>query len=198
MFSVALTGGVASGKSEVARRFAARGITVIDADRIARELVEPGEPALEEIAQRFGAGMIDTGGRLDRRALRERVFADPGERQALEAILHPRVRCAIRERAASASGPYVVLDIPLLTESGGEYAWVDRVLVVDVPRATQIARLITRDDVDAALAESMLAVQATREQRLHIADDVIDNSGPLAALDAAVDALHELYLTLAR
>jgi len=198
MFSVALTGGVASGKSEVARRFAARGVALIDADRIARELVEPGEPALEEIAQRFGAGMIDASGRLDRRALRERVFADPDERRALEGILHPRVRCTIRERAASAPGPYVVLDIPLLTESRGEYTWVDRVLVVDVPRTTQIARLIARDGVDEKLAESMLAVQATREQRLEIADDVIDNSGPLDALDRAVDALHARYLALAR
>ncbi len=197
MYTVALTGGIASGKSEVARRFVARGAALVDADRVSRELVEPGMPALAEIAATFGTGMIGTEGRLDRAALRARVFADPAERTRLEAILHPRIRATMRERALAATAPYVVLDIPLLVESHAHYAWADRVLVVDVPREIQIRRLVARDGIDAALAEAMVAAQATREQRLAIADDVVDNSGLLEALDARIDALHAGYLAAA-
>jgi dephospho-CoA kinase len=191
--SIAVTGGIASGKSEVTQRFAARGIEVLDADLISRELVEPGQPALAEIAKRFGAGVLERDGRLDRRRLREIVFADPDARRDLEAILHPRVRSALRERAAAASGPFVLLAIPLLVESG-DYAWVDRVLVIDVPRPVQIDRVMRRDRVDRAAAEALLAAQASREARLARATDVIVNDGRLEALDAVIERLHSRFL----
>jgi dephospho-CoA kinase len=195
---IAVTGGIASGKSEVTRRLEALGIAVLDADLIARELVEPGQPALAEIARRFGAGVIDAAGRLDRRALRSIVFADAGARRDLEAILHPRVHATLQARAQAAAPPYVLLAIPLLAESTpGRYAWLARVLVVDVPRAVQIQRVMQRDAVERAAAEAALAAQATREARLAIAHDVIVNDGPLAALDAIVAKLHARYLALA-
>jgi dephospho-CoA kinase len=196
-FCVALTGGIASGKSAVCARFAALGVEVIDADVVARELVAPGMPALHEIVAEFGADMLDPHGCLDRAAMRERVFADAGARRRLEAILHPRVRAVLRERASSARSAYVILAIPLLVESGGDYAWVDRVLVVDVPRDVQHARLIARDGIGSALADSMLDAQASRAQRLAIADDVIVNDGTLAELDQRVVDLHAKYLALA-
>ena len=203
-YVVAVTGGVASGKSAVTRRFEALGVPVIDADVVSRKLVEPGQPALAEIAAWFGAGVIAQDGSLDRRALRQRVFAAPVEREALEAILHPRVRAVMRERAlggANETGPgrtsYVIVAVPLLAESRGDWSWVDRVLVVDVPRGVQLARLVARDGVDAAAAEAMVAAQASRGQRLAIADDVVVNDGPLAALDRAVETLHRRYGALA-
>lgn len=195
-FTVALTGGVASGKSAVAERFAALGVDVIDADAVARELVAPGQPALAEIAEAFGADMLDANGALDRRAMREHVFADAAARERLEAVLHPRIRATLRERAANTSGPYAMLVIPLFVESG-HYGWVDRVLVVDAPREMQHGRLTARDRVASDLAAAMLDAQATREQRLAVADDVIVNDGSLERLDADVHALHARYLELA-
>ncbi|MGN6520452.1 MAG: dephospho-CoA kinase [Dokdonella sp.] len=192
-YTVALSGGIASGKSAAAERFAALGAHVIDADLVARELVEPGEPALQEIVANFGAGVLTAGGALDRRALRERVFTDAAARRRLEAILHPRVRETLRQRADEPCGSYAMVVVPLLAENAEQYAWVDRVLVVDVPRETQLARLLARDGISPATAEAMLAAQASREQRLAIADDVIVNDGSLADLDAAVAALHERY-----
>ncbi len=197
MFTVALTGGVASGKSAVADRFAALGVDVADADVVSRELVEPGMPALAEIVAAFGRDVLDANGRLDRRAMRERIFADGAAKKRLEGILHPRVRARLREHAAAARGAYAMIVVPLLVESG-HYAWVDRVLVVDVPRALQLERLRARDGIGPALAESMLSAQVTREQRLANADDVIDNSGSLEDLDRAVHALNERYRELAR
>ena len=196
-FTVALTGGIASGKSAVAERFASLGVSVIDADVVARELVAPGSAALVEIVAAFGAGILDANAALDRRAMRERVFTDADARRKLEAILHPRVRRALRERSAVAPGPYALLVIPLLVESG-RYDWVDRVLVVDVPRDVQHARLLSRDRVAAPLADAMLDAQVLREQRLAIADDVIENNGTLDELAARVDALHARYLELAQ
>lgn len=196
-YVVALTGGIAAGKSTVERCFAALGVPIVDADRIARELVEPGQPALAEIVSVFGAGVLAADGHLDRRALRERVFANPPERRRLEAILHPRIRAEMKSRVERISGDYVMLAIPLLAETPGAYAWADRILVIDVPREVQVERLLRRDDATPELAEAMLAAQASREQRLAIADDVIDNSGPLAELDAAVAALHRRYTALA-
>ena len=194
---IAVTGGIASGKSEVTRRLEALGIAVLDADLIARELVDPGQPALAEIARRFGAGVIDAAGRLDRRVLRAIVFADSAARRDLEAILHPRVHASLQARAQAAAPPYVLLAIPLLAESApGRYAWLDRVLVVDVPRAVQIQRVMQRDAVERAAAEAALAAQASREARLAMAHDVIVNDGPLAALDAIVAKLHSRYLAL--
>ena len=196
---IGLTGGIASGKSAVADRFLARGIVVADADVAARAVVEPGEPALAEIAAVFGDGLLQSDGRLDRGALRARVFADDDARRRLEAILHPRIRTMLRDTCAAATGPYVVVAIPLLAESGARtaYAWLDRILVVDVPEQLQRVRLMQRDGIDAALAERMLAAQANRRERLAIADDVIVNDGPLQRLDAHVIALDARYRALA-
>ncbi len=190
---IAVTGGIASGKSEVTRRFEQRGAPVLDADLISRALVEPGQPALQEIVARFGPAMLDELGALDRRRLRDLVFADATARGHLEAILHPRVREALRRGALEATAPYVLLAIPLLVESG-HYGWVDRVLVVDVPRDVQIARVMHRDHIDHATAEATLAAQTSREKRLALANDVIVNDGTLDDLDAAVVRLHARYL----
>ncbi|MBA8888389.1 dephospho-CoA kinase [Dokdonella fugitiva] len=195
-FTVALTGGVASGKSAAATRFAALGANVIDADVVARELVEPGRPALQEIVTAFGTRILDVAGALDRRALRERVFADATARHRLEGILHPRIRDALRQRASAPCGTYAMIVVPLLAENAEQYAWVDRVLVVDVPREVQLARLLARDAVSPATADAMLAAQASREQRLAIADDVIENDRSLADLGDAVGALHARYLAM--
>jgi len=193
---VGLTGGVASGKSAVATRLAARGVPVLDADAIARELTEPGSPVLPEIFETLGSRFRASDGALDRRALRQFVFDVPEARQRLESILHPRIRMLLEARAAVAQGPYVVVAVPLLTEVG-RYTWLDIVVVVDVPREIQLARLLARDGVDVQLAERMLKAQATREQRLAIADFVVVNDGSLADLDIEVDALHARLLSQA-
>jgi len=196
-YVVALTGGVASGKSAVARRFEAHGIHVYDADVAAREVVAPREPALAEIEFVFGAEVLTADGRLDRRAMRERVFADPEARRKLEGIIHPRVRAWLRRRVGMDRGPYCMLAIPLLVENREHYAWVDRVLVVDAPEALQIERLVQRDGIDREAAQRMLDAQSSRQQRLAIADDVIVNDGEETALDAQVAALHRRYMELA-
>ncbi len=198
-FIIGLTGGIASGKSAVAERFAARGIAVVDADVVARAVVEPGQPALAEVVARFGDGVLQADGRLDRAALRTRVFGDDDARRALEAILHPRIRIAMRAACIAAPGPYAIAAIPLLAEAGTAqaYRWLDRLLVVDVPRELQLARLMQRDGIDAALAERMLTAQVDRRQRLALADDVIVNDGPLQRLEAHVAALDVRYRVLA-
>jgi dephospho-CoA kinase len=198
-FVVAITGGIASGKSEVGRRFAQLGISVADADVAARALVEPGQPALRDIVVRFGSGGLQADGRLDRAALRRRIFDDDGARRDLEAILHPRIRLALHDACASATSAYAMAAIPLLAEGGGRaaYPWLARILVVDVPRGVQVQRLLRRDGSTPEQAERMLAAQASREVRLAIADDVIDNSGDIDALAPQVEALHALYLRLA-
>lgn len=190
---IAVTGGIASGKSEATRRFEALGAPVLDADLISRALVEPGQPALAEIVARFGSHLVDDRGALDRRKLRELVFADAASRRDLEAILHPRVRQALRDGAREATAPYVILAIPLLVESG-HYDWVDRVLVIDVPSAVQVSRVMRRDNVDQASAHAAIAAQASRAARLSRARDVIVNDGPLTGLDGAVARLHARYL----
>ena len=195
-FTVVLTGGIASGKSECARRFAALGASVIDADVVARELVAPGMPALGEIAAAFGAHLIDSAGSLERAEMRTLVFGDAAARKKLEAILHPRVRAELRARAEAATAPYAMLVVPLYVESGG-YDFVDRICVVDLPRDVQLARAIARDRMTPSLAEAMLDAQASREQRIAIADDVIDNSGAPDALDAQVTTLDNVYRVLA-
>lgn len=196
-YVVALTGGVASGKSAVARRFEKLGIGVYDADVAAREVVAPGSAALAEIEFVFGQGMLGADGSLDRRAMRERVFADTGARLKLERIIHPRVRAWLQRRVGRDHGPYCMLAIPLLAENRADYAWVDRVLLVDAPEALQVERLVQRDGASREHAAQMLAAQATREQRQAIADDVIVNDGEEAELDARVAALHARYLALA-
>jgi dephospho-CoA kinase len=196
-YVIAMTGGVATGKSAVAKRFEALGVAVYDADVAAREVVAPGTPALAEIALAFGERALNADGSLDRSAMRERVFADPEARKKLESIIHPRVRTWLHRKVAADRGRYCMLAIPLLVENRTEYAWVDRILLVDAPEEQQIERLMARDGVTRGHAERMLAAQSTREQRLAIADDVIVNDGKETALDARVKALHARYLELA-
>ena len=195
-FRVALTGGIASGKSTVANLFAELGVPLIDTDVIAREVVEPGRPALAAIVAAFGPGVLDAQGCLDRRRMRERIFADPTAKQGLEAILHPAIRAEMERQSRVAGGPYQVLVIPLLAESGRR-DHVDRVLLVDVPEALQVERLALRDGVSREQAEAALNAQATRAERLAIADDVIQNSGRVDELKQQVRALHEKYLQFA-
>ncbi|MGH8028574.1 MAG: dephospho-CoA kinase, partial [Arenimonas sp.] len=166
-FAVAITGGIASGKSAVADRFAAMGIVVADADVAARTIVAPGEPALAQIADRFGPKALLGDGSLDRAWLRAHAFTDAAARRDLEAITHPRIRAALLEQAQAAAGPYVVVAIPLLVEGGGReaYPWLRRILVVDAPESLQLARLRARDGIDEALARKMLAAQVSRSQR---------------------------------
>jgi dephospho-CoA kinase len=196
-YVIALTGGIAAGKTAVTRRFAALGVPIHDADVAAREVVAPGSEGLAAVVAAFGDEALDAHGHLDRAAMRRRVFADPSARETLEAIVHPRVRQWLHERALADTAPYCLLAIPLLAENLNHYRWIDRVLVVDAPADLQLARLMARDGIDEALARRMLAQQADRAQRLALAHDVIDNSGDEAALDAAVAALHQRYLALA-
>lgn len=193
---IGLTGGIASGKTTVSNELAALGASVIDTDVIARQIVEPGQPALDEIAHRFGSSVISADGTLDRRALRERVFADASERHALEAITHPRIREACRQQAERATGPYIVFVVPLLVGSDFLGA-VDRVLVVDCSPALQLERLVARDGETIESARRILSAQSDRSSRLAIADDVIINDGDLADLERRVRRLHRHYLRLA-
>jgi len=196
MFRVGLTGGIASGKSTVANLFAALGITIVDTDLLAREVVAPGSPLLREVTAHFGKELLSSDGSLNRQALRERIFAAPAERKWLEALLHPAIRALTDARCAAATGPYVMVAIPLLVETkGGER--FDRVLVVDCEPELQLARLQARDGTTRAAAELMLAAQATRAERLAAADDVIKNDGDTAALRNQVEKLHRGYVAAA-
>ncbi|VXB97714.1 dephospho-CoA kinase [Luteimonas sp. 9C] len=195
---IGLTGGIASGKTAATQAFERRGIVVADADLAARDAVAPGSAGLAAVVEAFGADALTDDGSLDRAAMRRRIFEDPEARLRLEAIIHPRVREALRVACEAAPGPYAVAAIPLLTEGGrAAYPWLHRVLVIDVPRELQLARLLARDGIDAALAERMVAAQATRAARLAIADDVIFNDGSLDALDAAVGVLDAKYRQMA-
>lgn len=196
MLVIGLTGGIGSGKTAVSDRFARLDAPIIDTDLLARELVEPGQPALAGIVAEFGPDCLDSDGRLQRSRLRGRVFADPTGRRRLEAILHPRIHALARERIARLTAPYGLLVIPLLAETGMTDL-VDRVLVVDAPEAEQIRRVMARDGIDAIQARCILAAQANRSQRLALADDVLENTGDLDELDRQVAALHQYYSTLA-
>ena len=198
-FRVALTGGIASGKTTVANLFAAHGIPLVDSDLIAREVVEPGQPALAAVADAFGPDVLGPDGRLDRRRLRDIIFSDPTARARLEAILHPAIRAEMERQSAAAAeaGPYQVLVIPLLAE-GGRRDRADRVLVVDVPEALQVERLMARDTVSREQAQASLQAQASRAARLAIADDVVTNTGRIEDLREQVARLHERYAALAR
>ena len=198
-YAIGLTGGIASGKSEVSRRFEALGIVVADADLAARAALAPGSDGLAETVAAFGRDILAADGSLDRAAMRRRVFSDADARRRLEAIVHPRVRAMLAAQCASAASPYAIAAIPLLAEVGGRgaYPWLSRILVVDVPAAVQMERLQRRDGIDASLAAGMLAAQAKRRERLAIADDVIANDGALDALDAQVAALDRRYRALA-
>jgi dephospho-CoA kinase len=195
-FRVALTGGIASGKTTVANLFAELGIPLVDSDVIARQVVEPGQPALAEVAKAFGPDVLDTAGRLDRRRMRERIFTDPTAKRRLEAILHPAIRAEMERQSRVAGGPYQVLVIPLLTE-GRRRDHVDRVLLVDVPEELQVQRLMMRDDVTHQQAEASLSAQATRAERLAMADDMVRNTGRVEDLRDEVARLHQKYLALA-
>ena len=193
---VALTGGIASGKTTVADLFAAHGVPVIDTDVIAREIVEPGRPALAQVVETFGPEVLGSDGRLDRRRLRERIFADPEAKRRLEAILHPAIRAEMERQSRAADGPYQVLVIPLLTE-GKRRDHVDRVLLVDVPEELQVQRLMWRDGVSQEQARASLNAQATRTERLAMADDILRNTGRPDDLREKVVAVHAQYLQLA-
>ena len=193
---IGLTGGIGSGKSEVSRLFAERGATVIDTDVIARELVEPGQPALKEIVDAFGSDMVDREGRLDRARLRAQIFTDQEKRLRLESILHPRIRTRALELADAAETPYCLLVIPLLVESGNEYP-LDRILVIDTPEEIQLERASRRDDRPRQEIRTIMDNQATRQQRLSIADDVITNDGDLRQLETEVARLDQQFRQLA-
>ena len=195
-FRVGLTGGIASGKSLVADLFSALGVPVIDTDKVAREVVEPGQPALAAIVERFGPDILQPDGRLNRRRLRELIFKDDAERTALEAILHPVIRARSLEQAQSAGGSYQLLVVPLLVETDFA-ALVDRVLVVDCPEPLQLERLLARDAENPRQAASMIAAQLPRSDRLKVADDIIDNSGDISSTRHQVEKLHQRYLAIA-
>ncbi len=190
---IGLTGGIASGKSTVADMFTDLGVPVIDTDVIAREVVRPGKPALEEIREAFGDAVIAADGTLDRPAMRAIVFGDDAARRRLEAILHPRIGEATREQADAAGGEYQVIVVPLLVGSSLR-TFVDRVLVVDCDEETQVSRLLARDAESEAQARRILAAQSSRDERLAVADDVIANDGDLDETRQQVLALHRRYL----
>ena len=193
---IGLTGGIASGKSTVADMFSDLGIPVIDTDVIAREVVAPGQPALDEIRTRFGEDVFDADGSLDRSAMRKLIFADDDARRDLEAILHPRIGAETRRQADAAGGPYQVIVVPLLTESA-LLRFVDRVLVVDCAEDRQVERLLARDTETIEQARRILAAQASRHERLDIADDVINNDHNLEHVRDQVADLDRDYRRLA-
>ena len=196
-YTVALTGGIASGKTMISNEFSRLGVPVIDTDIIAHKLVEPGQPALKEIEGVFGSTIIDNTGRLKRPELRSLIFSDSGKREKLESILHPKIRLEAGKAVAEVETDYCILVIPLLAERG-TYPNVDRVLVVDVEIETQISRLMARDNSSRNQAEQALAAQASRKQRLSIADDVLENSGSLQQARHKVAQLHLKYLQLSQ
>ena len=196
MLKVGLTGGIGSGKSTVAKGLQSKGVTVVDADQIAREVVQPGEEALDEIANTFGSEVIQTDGNLDRAALKQRIFSDPNAKKQLEAILHPRIRQRILDQVNSATGtPYVVADIPLLVESKYPEHF-DRVIVVDCTETQQVERVKARDDMSDEQIQRIMDSQATRQERLKSATDVIDNTGDLKSLKMQIEKLHDTLLSL--
>lgn len=195
-FVVGLTGGIGSGKSRVADLFVERGAALVDTDAIAHELTGPGGQAMPELIAAFGPGVADARGALDRAAMRQRVFGAPEQRRQLEGILHPLIRRLADERCRAARAPYVMLAVPLLVESGSYRQRCNRILVVDCPEELQIARVVARNGLSADEVRTIMAAQASRQQRLAAADDVIANDGDLATLEQLVIALHEKYLAL--
>lgn len=196
IYTVVLTGGIASGKTAVSDHFARLGVPVIDTDRIARDIVEPGQPALQSIADSFGPGILDGDGALDRREMRNLIFFDPVLKSRLENILHPLISKEVLRQLGRQTGPYCILVIPLFAESSS-YTWVDRVLVVDVPEEVQIERVMARDLIGREQAEAILQAQTSRQGRLELADDVLDNSGSFSDLKKQVEKLHRFYLETA-
>lgn len=195
MFRVGLTGGIGCGKSTVSDIFASLGVPVIDSDVIAREVVEPGEDGLKQIVEHFGDKVLNPDETLNRKALRNTVFADPDARTALENILHPLIRKRSNDQLDKLNSPYAILSIPLLIENNLTDT-VDRVLVVDCSEQSQIKRICARDDITQEQAEAILAAQCSRTERLQVADNIIDNDQPLAELRDKVESLHRSYLSL--
>ena len=190
-----LTGGIGSGKSAAAQHFIDLGVHVIDADHAARWVVEPGRPALAEIAEHFGPGVLQADGTLDRAALRKLIFENAEERRWLEALLHPLIAEEIVHHLAQAQSPYAILVSPLLIESG-QYAMTQRILVIDVPEQLQIERTLQRDQISEQQVQAILKAQSSRQDRLSRADDVVVNDRDLAWLHSEVERLHHFYLTL--
>jgi dephospho-CoA kinase len=190
---VGLTGGIASGKSMVANLFAAQGIPIIDTDLLARQIVEPGQPGLAAVVAAFGNDVLRPDGTLDRALLRSMVFADPAKRKQLDGLLHPLIMAAAMRAGETAGGDYQIFAVPLLVETAFDKL-MDRVLVVDCDPELQRQRLMSRDNESAESADAIIASQATRQERLAIADDVILNDGTLRELEAAVERLHRQYL----
>lgn len=196
-YAVGLTGGIGSGKSAVAELFARLGVAVIDSDEIAHELTRPAGAAIGPIRRAFGAGLIGADGALDRARMRKLAFGDAAARKKLEAILHPLIREESARRSELADSAYAILVVPLLAEGGIDRSRYARVLVVDCTEAQQVERATRRSGLSESEVRDILTAQATREQRLALADDVIDNSGPPDALEPEVSRLHRQYLTLA-
>ena len=196
-FIVGLTGGIGSGKSAAAQVFEELGVAVIDTDAIAHALTGPGGAAIEPIRAAFGADYITADGALARARMRDLVFSDDAKKRLLESILHPLIRARSEEQVLAAPSPYVILMVPLLVESGTYRARCQRVLVLDCPEETQIARVTARSGITAAQVRAIMATQVTRAERLAAADDVIDNDRDLAHLRRQVEALHLRYLQLA-
>ena len=195
-FVVVLTGGIAAGKTAVSDLFAGRDVPVIDTDQIAHEIVEPGQPALKQIAEAFGPEFLGADGRLDRRKMRNAIFSNPRHKARLEGILHPAIVAEADRRIAQTEAPWCILVVPLLTETS-LLPSIDRVLVVDVEESVQIERVMARDKISQQQAQSILAAQTSRRQRLALADDILDNSGSLEQLKTAVNELQRKYTTLA-
>ncbi|WP_432381989.1 dephospho-CoA kinase [Duganella sp. P38] len=195
-FAIGLTGGIGSGKSTVAEMFAARGASIIDTDLIAHGMTAPNGAAMPAIVAGFGPEFADASGAMDRARMRALVFNDAGAKARLEAILHPRIRDAALAEAAAASGSYVIYAVPLLVESATWRARVSRVLAVDCDEEVQIARVMARNNLPEAQVRAIMAAQASRQQRLAAADDVIVNNAGIAELEAQVERLHALYLQI--
>jgi dephospho-CoA kinase len=195
-YSVGLTGGIGSGKTLVADIFAALGAAVIDTDQIAHQLSAPQGAAIPLLVAEFGDGFITADGALDRAKMRALVFAEPAARQRLEAILHPLIRMATEDAAAHASGPYRIFAVPLLVESGTWKNRIDRLLVVDCPESLQVERVMRRSGLEAHEVRAIMSAQASREQRLAAADDVIVNDGDAALIRPQVERLHAFYLQM--
>ena len=197
MLVIGLTGGIGSGKTAASDYLASKGICVVDADLAARIVVEPGQPALAAIRQRFGDGVIQADGALDRRALREIVFADSNARKDLEAITHPAIGAEIVRQHSASTSPYTLLVSPLLLESS-QHKLAHRVLLIDVPEEVQLHRTANRDKVAEAQVRAIIAAQMSREEKRRRADDIVTNDADLAALHQQLDALHETYLKMAK
>ena len=192
---IGLTGGIGSGKSEVSRRFQSLGIVVVDADEVARLVVEPGQAALADIATHFGSHIVSVDGRLNRALLRKIIFSQPEEKRWLEALLHPLINQEIRQQLADATSPYTMLSSPLLLETR-QHELVDRILVIDASEALQVARAGSRDGNSSEQIKAIMATQLSREARNSLADDIIHNHGDLLELDEQVNTLHQQYMAV--